>query len=199
MKKARGAAPGPRWGLRPQTPIIAACAAVTLYFCLDVPARAQGRVIDRASLQAVGLFEHSCMDFAGFAGNLRIWVEGHHLSELPPNRAAQFLMNAPGKVYDASTRDGRLMLVSRDSGTCMVTMQFGDKDAVDAALQGVFRTGNYIVTRVSDQTSPDGKAKQTLDLVTLGKRAWHISTTTHARDEMPSALPTLMIMATATP
>jgi hypothetical protein len=173
--------------------------ALCLYFLSCTQLLAQRLVIDRTSLQAVGLFEHSCLEFAGFAGNLRTWADAHHLFELPPERAATFLMRASGKVYDASTPDGRLMLASRDNGTCMILMLHGDKDGVDAALHAMFRTRDFIVTRVSDKTSTDGGTKQTMDLVQMGKRALHVSTTSGVRSEPTTSLPVVVITATATP
>ena len=164
-----------------------------------LPLRAQPVGIGRPALQAVGLFQHVCLPYAGLAGNLRAFAASKGLHQIPDSHATAFLLGHPGEVFNASTPDGQLALVSMDDGACVVAMPMGDRVGVNNALAGVFRTIQAVVTLVSDKASPDGKATQRLELVRLGNSAWHVSVTTHAHPEAPTAPPTLIIMATSTP
>ncbi len=161
--------------------------------------RAQAVMQDRATLQAVGLFQHSCLPYAGYAGNLRQWVAGKKLSELPPDVASRFLSGAPGKAFNASTVDGKLILVSRDDGACMVVTPFASQLRAKEELLGVFRSEGAVTTLVSDKMSRDGLVEQRLEKVTLANQAWHVSITARLHPEDPAALSNLILMATATP
>jgi hypothetical protein len=159
----------------------------------------QGMMQDRVVLQAVGLFQHSCLPFAGYAGNLRQWAASKNLMELPDSVAQPFLSGAAGKAFNASTADGKLILLSRDDGACMVISPYGNRQHADDALLGVFRTVGAATTLVRDSVSPDGKAEQTLEKVTLQQRAWHVSVTGLRHPEDSSSPSNLILMATATP
>ncbi len=165
---------------------------------LATPALAQPVAPGRPALQAVGLFEHACLPYAGLAGNLRAWATGKGLRFLPDSISKTMLFGQPGQVFNASTKDGRLGLISLDSGACAVIAPSGDKTEIEAALQGVFSTVQAIVTLISDKTSPDGLVTQRLELVTLKNRNWHVSVT----ERIPGGGPrpsNVLIMATAAP
>jgi hypothetical protein len=174
--------------------IPAACAAF-----FPAPSCAQAIMQDRATLQVVGLFQHACLPYAGYAGNLRQWASRTGLGELPGDVASRFLSGAPGKAFNASTPDGKLILVSRDDGACMVVTPFASQLRAEEALLGVFRTENAVVTSVSDKVSRDGQVEQKLEKVALDKQAWHVSVTARLHPEDPAALSNLILMATATP
>ena len=162
------------------------------------PATASAQQADpyRVASQAVALFQQACLPFTGSPGDLRAWASARHLPETSPQQALPFLGGHPGKVYGASTQDGKMALASEDNGGCRVVVEFGDKASVDTALQGAFHQMGAIVLPVNDRGSADGKASQTLLKVLLGSRSVLVSTATHVHPEAPSALPTLVMHAT---
>ncbi len=166
-------------------------------WALAVPA-AQGQVADRPTLQVVGLFQQACLPYAGYVHNLRQWAAGKNLHELPPAIAAQFLLGAPGNAFDASTPDGKLVLVSRDDGACMVATPVASHFRANQLLQGIFRNEGAAVTPITDKVSSDGKVEVTLEKVTLAQQAWHVSVTSRPHPEDPAALANLILTATAT-
>ncbi len=72
---------------------------------------------DTAS-QFAGLFVQACLSHPFSAATLRQWAAQTGLQALPPSRAGAFLHGAQGKVFDASTQQGKLALLSLDSGEC---------------------------------------------------------------------------------
>ncbi len=161
------------------------------------PAWAQ--VADRPTLQAVGLFQQACLPYAGYVHNLRQWAGGKNLRELPAPIAAHFLLGGKGVAFDASTPNGRLVLVSRDDGGCMVATPVASQFRANQLLQGIFRNEGAAVTPMSDKVSTDGKVEVTLEKVTLAQQAWHVSVTARLHPEDPAALANLVLMASATP
>ncbi len=184
------------WTSRPRPMFLSTVFCLCL---LSPPTRADTGIQDKTSLEGVGLFEHACLPFAGLAGNLRMWIAGKGLHPVSDAMAASVLRGHAGKIYNASTLDAKLVLISFDDGACVVVMPSGDKDAVDKTLHAVFRTLGAVVTQVADKTSPDNKSQQTLDLVTLGKHSWHVSVTSHVHGDNMLARPNVLIMATMTP
>jgi hypothetical protein len=159
-------------------------------------ASAQRVVQDPVAVEAVGLFQHSCMPFAGHARDLRAWVAAHHLVALAPAATQALLRGEPGKAFWASTPDGKMVLVSNDNGSCSIVLPAADKALVDTALQDFFDSLGSPAAQVDDKTSPDGKAHQTLWMVSVGKRSWLVSTTSHAPEDGSTVKPMLIIVAT---
>jgi hypothetical protein len=75
------------------------------------------------------LFLQSCLPFAGNPAALRQWAAGRKLPEVPEPARSAFLDNAPGVVFDASSAEGKLALLSSDDGICaVVTDHAGDRE-----------------------------------------------------------------------
>lgn len=123
--------------------------------------------------QAAGLFIQSCVRFAAHPKALRNWAEGKHLTQVPAPYANDFLYGLPGIVYDASTRAGKLVLVSQDSGSCSVVAD----DAKGAALLKQL-DADLKVAGVTYKITADGPDLQEKELhnraydASLGGRQW---------------------------
>ncbi len=75
-------------------------AALVLAFGLAAgPAFAQQ---DRGATELVGLFQQSCLAFAGQTAKLRDWAAAKKLPEMPARNAAELKGKDPGKVFNAS-------------------------------------------------------------------------------------------------
>jgi hypothetical protein len=71
----------------------------------------------------VGLFIQGCLEFAGNPPDLRAWAHRTGLPPVPEQARAAFLHGAPGQVFNGSTTDGKLVLVSSDDGQCSVVAE----------------------------------------------------------------------------
>ncbi|MBW4092508.1 MAG: hypothetical protein HIU82_15585 [Proteobacteria bacterium] len=80
--------------------------------------------------QAAGLFMQSCVRFAARPKALRVWAASKHLARLPARYANDFLYGLPGRVYDATTPAGKLVLVSQDGGSCSVVAEHAQGKAL---------------------------------------------------------------------
>jgi hypothetical protein len=173
-----------------------AAGALVSLAILEGRASAQRAVQDPVAVQAVGLFEHSCMPFAGLPRDLRSWVAAHHLPALAQGATQALLRGEAGQAYWASTPDGKMVLISNDNGSCSIVLAAADKAVVDTALQDYFGSLGTTAAQMDDKTSPDGKAHQTLWMVSVRKRSWLVSTTSHAPDDGSNVKPMLIIVAT---
>ena len=136
------------------------------------------------------------MPFAGLPRDLRSWIAAHHLAAVGPAATQALLRGEPGEAFWASTSDGKMVLVSNDNGSCSIFLPAADKATVDTALQDYFNSLGSPAAQMDDKTSPDGKAHQTLWMVSVRNRSWLISTTSHAPDDNSGARPMLIIVAT---
>jgi hypothetical protein len=92
--------------------------------------------------QLIGLFIQGCMPFAGNPGALRAWAAQAGLPAVPEQARVAFLHGAPGQVFDGSTAEGKLVLVSSDDGICSVVTDQAVQTAVVEALEaGLQRAG----------------------------------------------------------
>ena len=83
--------------------------------------------------ELAGLFEQSCIPYAGRPESLRHWAGRAKLPEVPDPARSGFLNGAPGKVFDASNDTGKFALLSSDDGICaVVTDHAGELDTVKA-------------------------------------------------------------------
>ncbi len=89
--------------------------------------------------QFVGLFIQGCMPFAGHPAALRDWAGRTGLPAVPDQAAAAFLHGAPGRVFDGSTAEGKLVLVSSDDGLCSVATDLTVQQAATEALEAGLR------------------------------------------------------------
>ncbi len=82
------------------------------------------------------------MPFAGNPSALRAWAGKTGLPAVPEQARAAFLHGAPGQVFDGSTAEGKLVLVSSDDGICsVVTDQAVQQAVVDTLEAGLNRAG----------------------------------------------------------
>jgi hypothetical protein len=178
---------------------VAVCAllAVGLPVILPSAAVAQKPVAGRGVLQAVGLFEQSCVRFAGAPIKLRAWISAHRLPEAFGQQAVAMLGPRAGRAFGASTADGKMALLSLDSGACEVVVEFGDKPGIDRQLAEEFsRLGAVISNRFQRDSEVRGVSQTEMD-VRMGQRVWTISTTSKPHTDMPSAPPEVDLLATA--
>jgi hypothetical protein len=87
--------------------------------------------------ELAGLFVQGCLPFAGSPANLRDWARGVPLPVLPEPARTAFLNGAPGVVFDASTGEGKFVLVSADDGLCSCVTDMAHDRAVRTALEDV--------------------------------------------------------------
>ncbi|HEX2943696.1 MAG TPA: hypothetical protein VHO91_21750 [Rhodopila sp.] len=121
--------------------------------CLMLPMFAQAQPAG----QLVGLFIQGCLPFAGNPPDLRAWAAQHGLAKAPEAIAKAFLHNTPGEVFDGSTPDAKLALVSSDSGLCSVAIDQATQADVTQALEaGLQKAGlRYrLVIERDDKTDP---------------------------------------------
>ena len=81
-----------------------------------------------AAAQVVGLFMQSCVRFAGDVSGLRAWAAHATGMQVLSQQAQQaFLYGLPGEVFDASTKAGKLVLISENSGACSAMAEFAGR------------------------------------------------------------------------
>jgi hypothetical protein len=116
-------------------------------------ARAADPADANAAAQIVGLFMQSCVRFAGDATGLRAWAT--HTGGMQPLPAAgqqAFLYGLPGEVFDASTKAGKLVLISENSGSCSTMAESASGSEVVKALEQVMQQAHieFTMTREDD-------------------------------------------------
>jgi hypothetical protein len=177
-------------------PILCAIAAACITLAA-VGAHAQRAVQDRTANEAITLFQHSCLPFAGMPAGLRDWAVRKNFVTVPAATAVAFLGGEPGQAYWASTPDVKMVLVSNDTGACRILMAHADKPNVDQALQDYFVSIGSPATKVYDKASPDGETHQSLFTAAFRDRTWLVSTTTHSKTDAPGEKPMLIILTTS--
>lgn len=139
--------------------------------CLLMPAVAQAQ----PAAQLVGLFVQGCIEFAGNPPDLRAWAKRNGLPEAPPGINQAFLHNATGQVFDGSTPDTKLALISADSGLCSVATDQVTENAVTAALEtGLQRAGLRFRLVIQRDEKSDPKLHDREYLAAKDSRAWRI-------------------------
>jgi hypothetical protein len=138
----------PRWHK------LAICAGAIMLTGLGA-ARAADPVDGTASAQVVGLFMQSCMRFVGNAVGLRQWAAKSGLHLLPPDGQQEFLYGLPGQVFDASTRDGKLVLISENGGSCSALAESANGASVVDLLEKVMQLSHisFSMTHEDDDTA----------------------------------------------
>jgi hypothetical protein len=101
------------------------------------PTRASPAPGSPADIQVVGLFMQTCMRFVGNALALRQWAVRSGLQPLPEQGQQEFLYGLPGQVFDASTKDGKLVLISENGGSCSAMAEAADGRDVVTVLERV--------------------------------------------------------------
>jgi hypothetical protein len=148
---------------------------------------------DRGATALVGLFQQSCLAFAGQSGKLREWAASKKLPEMPARNAKMLAGSTPAKVFNASEGNEKLAVVSQDDGGCRAVLGYGDQGAVDDGLKGLFRRLNAQVKTLSSRQS--GNARQIVLSVTLDGRAMKVTITTTPNAKLPSAPPEITLQA----
>jgi hypothetical protein len=148
---------------------------------------------DKGAADLVGLFQQSCLAFAGQTPKLREWAASKKLAEMPAKNAAALRGTTPGKVYNATEGDQRLAVVSEDGGGCKAILGYGNQGAVDEALKGLFKKLNATVKTV--QSKQSGNARQITLRVTIEPRTMTVIITTTPNPKLPSAPPRITLEA----
>ena len=171
--------------------IMGAAGAATL---MGAPGAATAQVPeDKGAADLVGLFQQSCIAFAGQTPKLREWAAGKKLSEMPAKNAAILRGSTPGKVFNASEGDTKLAVVSEDAGGCKAIIGYGNQGAVDEALKTLFKKLNATVKTVQSRQS--GNARQITLRVTVEPRTMTVVITTTPNKRLPSAPPQITLEA----
>ena len=101
--------------------------------------------------QVVGLFLKSCVQFSGNRSGLLQWAKKTGLPELRDKKADAFLYGLPGMVYDAGTKDSRLVLVSEESGSCSAFSPLADGPLVIQELERILREQQVKLSVIGDK------------------------------------------------
>jgi hypothetical protein len=128
-----------------------------------------------APAELVGLFIQGCMPFVGDAAALRAWATHTGLPAVPDPARGTFLHGAPGQVFDGSTSDGKLALVSSDDGLCSVVTDKAERQAVADALEAGFRQAGLTFRLVIERDDSHVATIHDREyLATRNGRAWRI-------------------------
>jgi len=180
------------------TKLPALIAMVVIVMSTASVASAQAGRPDANAGQTVGLFDQSCLRFAGDTAGLRNWIWAHNLPQVQEDQAAPFLgAIGTGEVFGASTPDGKLALVSYDSGACRVVALAADAPTAENMLLTILGKLGVSVSQILSRSKPDGSSKQDVFEATLGPRRWKISITSKPHSDAPNLAPELSLLATA--
>jgi hypothetical protein len=142
-----------------------------------------------APLQLVGLFIQGCLPFAGDAPALREWASRTGLPSLPKQARGAFLHGAPGEVFDGSTADAKLVLVSSDDGICSaLTDQAAPEEVTDALEAGFRQAGLAFRLVIQRDDARVGAIHDREYLATKDKRGWRILAATVKGDKGGEAM-----------
>jgi hypothetical protein len=127
---------------------LCACALAAL----ALTARADDVAGSSAAAQVVGLFMQSCVRFAGDPSGLRAWAPKAGIQPLPTAGQQAFLYGLPGEVFDASTKQGKLVLISENSGACSAMAESASGAEVVNVLEQVLQMSHisFTMTREDD-------------------------------------------------
>jgi hypothetical protein len=111
-----------------------------------------------AASQVVGLFMQSCVRFALDPAGVRGWALHAGLKLLPPEGQQAFLYGLPGQVFDASTKDGKLVMISENSGACSTMAESASGAAVVKVLEQVMQLAHIDLTMTHEDDDKVEKA-----------------------------------------
>jgi hypothetical protein len=161
-----------------------------------VPIAAQVSAPDSNAPQIAGLFEQSCMRFAGNTAGLRAWIASQDLPVVPGTGIRFFLSDRPGRAFNASNSLGKYVLASYDDGTCEVVAMTADFGAVQETLLNDLKSDGLTITPILRRTDTDGGANQQMYRATLRQVHWVLSITEHPHTDAPGLAPELTLIAT---
>jgi len=155
---------------------VCACA----FAALASGARAVDPPDANAAAQIVGLFLESCVRFAGDTAALRDWAtHAGGMRPLPPAGQQAFLYGLAGEVFDASTRAGKLVLISESAGACSTLAQSASGPEVINTLEQAMRQSHIDFTMTHED---DDKAEKALHhreyTASQGTRHWEMLVST---------------------
>jgi hypothetical protein len=130
------------------------CACACALAAVALTARADDIPGSGAAAQVVGLFMQSCVRFAGDPTGLRAWAPKAGIQPLPTAGQQAFLYGLPGEVFDASTKQGKLVLISENSGACSTMAESASGAEVVNVLEQVLQMSHisFTMTREDDDT-----------------------------------------------
>jgi hypothetical protein len=132
-----------------------------------------------ADAQVVGLFMQSCMRFVGDASGLRQWAARGGLQPLPEEGQQEFLYGLPGAVFDASTKDGKLVLISENGGSCSAMAEAADGHDVVTVLERVMRLSHIDFTMTHEDDDAAERALHHREYTASeGTRQWQMLVST---------------------
>jgi hypothetical protein len=132
-----------------------------------------------AAAQIVGLFMQSCVRFAGHTDGLRAWALGAGMKLLPAAGQEAFLSGLPGQVFDASTRQDKLVLISEDAGACSATAESASGAEVVKELEQVMRSSHIDFTMTHEDDDKVEKALHHREYTaSQGARQWEMLVST---------------------
>jgi hypothetical protein len=125
--------------------------------------------------QLAGLFIQGCLPFAGNPAALRAWAADNQLPALPDAATKAFLLNAPGRAYDATASDTKLVLASSDDGICSaITDKATSADVTQALEAGLKQAGTAFRLAIERDDTGDRAIHYREYLVTRNGRSWRI-------------------------
>jgi hypothetical protein len=113
---------------------------------------------DSPAAQVVGLFMQSCVRFAQDPAGLRAWAVTAGMTPLPPEGQQAFLYGLPGEVFDASTKVGKLVVISENSGSCSALAESASGGEVVQTLEAVLRLAHIDFTMTHEDDDKEEKA-----------------------------------------
>jgi hypothetical protein len=170
----------PRWHRLPPGACALAAVALGAAVLTTTPgARATDLPGSDAAAQVVGLFMQSCVHFVGEPVKLRTWAVRAGIEPLPMGGQQAFLYGLPGEVFDASTKHGKLVLISENSGACSALAESASGPEVVKMLEQVMQTSHINLTLTHED---DDKSEKTLHhreyTASQGDRQWDMLVST---------------------
>ncbi len=118
------------------------------------PCTALGVDSTREAARLIDLFDQTCLLHAGDAQGLREASRGMHAMT---GEAAAHLLVRPGTVYDASTKDGHLAVLSFDDGMCGTVADDVDAGSLLADFAAEMKRRAITVSAIG--SAPSGAAQ----------------------------------------
>jgi hypothetical protein len=139
--------------------------------------------------ELVGLFIQGCLPFAGDPSALREWARKTQLPPAQEQARKGFLHGAPGQVFDASTPQAKLVLVSSDDGLCSAVTDKSTEEQVTTALEAGLHRAGLTFRLVIERDDQSIKAIHDREyLVARDKRGWRVLAATVKGDQGGEAM-----------
>lgn len=154
---------------------VCACALASV----ATSARAADPASSDAATQIVGLFMQGCVRYAGDVAALRDWAVRAGMQPLPAPGQQAFLQGVPGEVFDASTKQDKLVLISDDAGACSSAVESASGPEVVNALEQAMQVSHidFKMTHEEDDTQVKVLHHRTY-AASAGDRQWGVLVST---------------------